>query len=217
MTGPRMGRRDNDEEPTLAQAWTMIGGQLGMAVEERGERSIRANGVVHGRAVIVDIEGEQASSGFFRFLFGTNTVSSRNRREAWHTVVAVACTNPRAVTGVVESAVDVRDPAWNPREYNPRNGRHVRSDPPTLAQQMLTATTYEALMSITDDVRIDVLSDAVRIDHHATAIPGSGANYVAGSFLHHFQGTPPPWPQRAIIGPPWWIGLLCELANALER
>lgn len=101
-----MGRRNNDDEPTLAQAWAMVGGQLGMAVEERGERSIRAHGCGPRRAVVVD--GEQARLGCFRFLFGSNTVSTRNRREAWHTVVAVACANPRAVTGVVESAVDVR-------------------------------------------------------------------------------------------------------------
>lgn len=212
-----MARKDNDGEPTLAQAWAMLGGRLGLVVEERGERSMRAHGNIRGRVVTVEIEGDAVGKGFARFLFGVNTISSRNRREKWHTVLTVGCANPHGITGAIQSAVDVHDPAWNPREYNPRNGRSVRSDPPELANRVLTAETYERLMSVTDDVLVHVLPTAICIDHHATALPGSGANYVAGSVIHHYQGAPPPWPERALVGPPWWIDLLCDLADAVDR
>lgn len=212
-----MARNDNEGEPTLAQAWTMLGQRLGLTVEERGERSIRAHGTVRGRGVLVEIEGDSARRGFARFLFGVNTISSRNAREKWHTVLTVACANPAGATGFVESSVDVRSPAWNPREFDPRNGRSVRAEPAALAQLVLTADTHERLMTIADDLRIEVHPTALRIDQHSTAIPDSGANYVAGSFLHHFQGPIPPWPERAVIGPPWWIGLLCDLADTLDR
>ncbi|MDO8362632.1 MAG: hypothetical protein Q7V88_07030 [Actinomycetota bacterium] len=212
-----MARNDHDGEPTLAQAWAMLGSRLGLAEEVRGERSIRAHGVVRGRPVAVEIEGDTGGTGFARFLFGLNTISSRNRREKWHTTLTVGCVNPSGATGIIESAVDVRDPAWTPGAYDPRNGRSVRSDPPTLAARVLTADTHERLMSIMADVRIDVQPTSIRIDHHGTALPGPGANYVAGSLIHHFQGPPPPWPERALAGPPWWIDLLCELADTLDR
>ena len=212
-----MARKDRDGEPTLAQAWTMLADRLGLAIEERGERSVRAHGNVHGRAVTVEIDGDPARGEFTRFLFGLNTISSRNRREQWHTVLTVACANPLGVTGTIESAVDPSDPAWNPREYNPRNGRKVSTDPPSLADRMLTTETNERLMSITDDVLIDVQKSSISIDHHGTALPGPGATYVAGSIVHHYQGSPAPWPDRALVGPPWWIELLCELADTLDR
>lgn len=211
-----MGRKDSSDEPTLAQAWTMLGDSYGLTVDERGERSIRAHGRVRGREVIVEIDGDAARSEFWRFLFGVNTISSRARREKWHTVLSVGCANPAGVSGTIESAVDVRDPAWNPREYNPRNGRKVSTDPAALSERVLTAETHEHLMSITDDVRIDVQPTAVRLDHRSTALPGPGATYVAGSIIHHYQGDPQPWPQRAIAGPPWWIDLLCDLADTVD-
>jgi hypothetical protein len=211
-----MARKDSGGEPTLAQAWTLLEERYGLTIDERGERSIRAHGEVRGRELTVQIDGEGARSEFARFLFGLNTISSRNRREKWHTVVSIGCANPGRITGTIESAVDVRDPAWKPGEYNPRNGRKVHTDPPTLADRVLTTDTHERLMSITDDVRIDVQPTAVCLDHRSTALPGSGANYVAGSVIHHYQGDPSPWPQRAIAGPPWWIDLLADLAEAVD-
>jgi hypothetical protein len=71
-------------------------------------------------------------------------------------------------------------------------------------------------MSIVADIVIQVLPDEIRIDHEDTAIPGGAASYVAGSPIHHYQGTAPPWPERALVGPPWWIDLLCDLADALD-
>ncbi len=210
-----MGRNDNDE-PTLGEAWSVLGARLGLVVEERGERSVRAEGVVRGRSVTVEIDGDAARSEFARFFFGLNTISSRNRRETWHTVLSVGVANPRKVTGVIESIVDPNDPAWNPREYNPRNGRTVASNPASLAPLVLTHDTHERLMSIMDDVRIEVQPASLRIDHQNTAIPGKGAQYVAGSLLHHYQGPPQPWPERAVAGPPWWIDLLCDMADTLD-
>ena len=85
-----------------------------MSVEERGERSIRAHGTVRGRTITAEVDGGSARSEFGRFFFGLNTLSSRNRREKWHTMLSVSCGNPAGVTGTIESAVDVSDPAWKP-------------------------------------------------------------------------------------------------------
>lgn len=212
-----MGRTQRDDEPTLGQAWATLGERLGLAVEERGERSIRAHGSVRGRSVAIEIEGEAARSQFARFLFGLNTISSRKRREKWHSTLEVGVVNPRRATGTIESSVDVNSPAWNPREYDPRNGRSVRANPTSLASQVLDADIHERLMSIVDDVRIEVRPTALRLEHDNTAVPGHGAQYVAGSVLHHYQGSPPPWPDRALIGPPWWIDLLCDMADRLDH
>jgi hypothetical protein len=212
-----MGRKDDDGAPTLAEAWAMIGEQYALAVEETGKRSIRAQGNVRGRAVSVEIDGEPARSEFARFFFGINTVSSRNRREKWHTRLSVGCTNPAGVTGTIRSVVDVNDPAWKPGEYDPRKGRHVTADPASLAERALTADTHERLMSIMDDISVEVQPGAIVLDHHNKAMPGSHSTYVAGSVIHHYQGSPPPWPQRAIAGPPWWIDLLCDLADTVDR
>jgi hypothetical protein len=211
-----MGRKD-DDEPTLAEAWAMIGEPLGLQVESPSEHAIRAQGTVRGRPVTVTIERKGARSEGWRFLFGVNTISSRNRRDTWHTVLEVGCTNPSGVTGTITSAVDVNDPAWNPREYDSRNGRYVRSDPPELAEQVLDADTRERLMSIMDDITVQVGAISIVIDGRSTTKPDSGAMYIAGSFLHHYQGSPPPMPERAIIGPPWWIDLVCDIADAVDR
>lgn len=42
-------------------------------------------------------------------------------------MLSVSCENPAGVTGTIESAVDVRDPAWKPGQYDQRNGRKVRT------------------------------------------------------------------------------------------
>jgi hypothetical protein len=93
----------------------------------------------------------------------------------------------------------------------------VTTTPPDLAARVLTADTHERLMSITEDLQIDVEPTALVIAHDNTAIPSSGATYVAGSFLHHYQGDPLPWPDRAIAGPPWWITLVCDIADTLDH
>jgi hypothetical protein len=212
-----MGRSQQGDGPTLAEAWAMIAAQLGLQVESPGEHAIHAHGIVRGRPVTVTIERSAARSEGWRFLAGINTKSSRNRRDTWHTMLSVGCSNPAGATGAIESAVDVNDPAWNPREYDPRSGRSVRSDPPDLAARALDADTHERLMSIADDITIHIGPSSVAIDHSSNTRPDSGATYVAGSVIHHFQGPPPPMPERAIVGPPWWIDLLCDIAETVER
>lgn len=211
-----MGRRD-EHEPTLAEAWGMLSAQLGVQVETADDDSVRVSGTVRGRPLLLTIERQAARSEGWRFLFGVNSVSSRNRRDQWHTMLAVGCTNPSGLSGSIRSAIDLEDPAWQPGRYDPRAGRHVRSDPPELLQRVLDADTHERLMSISDDLSVHVTPNAVVIDEHSTSLPDKGARYVAGSFVHHFQGSPPPMPQRAIIGPPWWITLLCDIADAVDR
>ena len=214
-----MGLFGGDDEPTLGEAWRMLGDRLGLEVEELGDRSIRAHGQVRGRPIAVEVDGggSGARKEFFRALFSVNTISSRNQREIWHTVVSVGCTNPSGATGTIASAVDTDDPAWDPRNFDRRNGRHVTSDPPELAAPLLTAETHEELMSLIGDVELQVLPDRVLLDDRSTATRGKGATYVAGSPVHHPQGTlPQPWPERALTGPPWWIDLLCDIAERVD-
>lgn len=212
-----MGRRRDTNQPTLAEAWQLLGQRLGLRVESTRDDAVRAQGRVRDRDVAVQVERSKARSEGWRFLAGINTISSRNRRDSWHTVVAVSCANPARLEGAIRSAVDTDDPAWNPREYNPRNGRFVRSDPPALAPALIDAALHEQLMSVMDDVVIHVGAESIVIDDRSTSLPESGMNYVAGSLVHHFQGPPPPWPERALAGPPWWIDLLCDIADAVDR
>ena len=212
-----MGRKRNEYVPTLAEAWTHLGAQLGLQVQVRDDHSIEAHGTVGGRGVSVIVERTRSGDGGLRFFFDINTVSSRNRREHWHTVLAVRCVNPTGLTGRIASFVDINDPAWVPGVYDPRAGRHVRSDPPELMSRVLDADTYERLMSISDDLTLQITADAIIIDEESTALPSGGATYIAGSFLHHFQGPPPPMPDRAVIGPPRWIALLCDIAAGVDR
>ena len=48
-------------------------------------------------------------------------------------------------------------------------------------------------------------------------LPGRGATYVAGSIIHHYQGAPPRWPERAVVGPVRWIDLLTDMAEQLDH
>jgi hypothetical protein len=212
-----MGRTRETDGPSLAEAWTMLGARLGLQVESSGDDAVRAQGQVRGRPVVVQIERQAARSEGWRFLAGINTVSSRNRRDTWRTSLWVACANPSGLTGAIRSAVDLNDPAWTPGAYDPRAGRSVRSEPPWLAERVLDAGTHERLMSIMDDLTVHVTPTGVGIEEQGTSRPDSAGRYVAGSFLHHYQGPPPPWPERAIAGPPWWIDLLCDLADAVDR
>jgi len=38
-----------------------------------------------------------------------------------------------------------------------------------------------------------------------------------GSFLHRYQGSPQPWPGRAVAGPPWWIDPPRDMADTLDQ
>jgi hypothetical protein len=212
-----MGRKEREHEPTLAEAWEHLGAQWGLQVTAARDDSIEAHGTIRGRGVSVMVERTKAVSEGWRFLFGVNTISSRNRRDTWRTVLAVRCVNPSGLTGRISSFVDVNDPAWTPGQYDPRAGRHVRSDPADLLGRVLDANTHESLMSIMDDITVHITADTVVIDEQGTSVPDGGARYVAGSFIHHYQGSPPPMPARAVAGPPWWIDLLCDIADTIDR
>lgn len=212
-----MGRRRDEYEPTLAEAWTHLGAQWGLEVTVEHDNSIQAHGAVRGRGVSIVVERTKATSEGWRHLFGVNTMSSRNRRNRWRTILAVRCANPSGAVGRIASFVDVNDPAWQPGHYDPRAGRSVRSDPPELLGRVLDASTYERLMSISDDLTVQITPDTVVIDEEGTSLPDGGPTYIAGSFIHHFQGPPPPMPDRAVIGPPWWITLLCDIADGVDR
>jgi hypothetical protein len=93
----------------------------------------------------------------------------------------------------------------------------VREGAASSADSCSVSTRSRAGTAARSGTPCDVLPREIRIDHHDTAVPGSGANYVAGSFIHQYQGPPPPWPDRAIAGPPWWIDLLYDLADTLDR
>lgn len=71
--------------------------------------------------------------------------------------------------------------------------------------------------SVMDDVRIHVGRAELRIDDESTAVLGKGANYLADSLIYHYLSSPQPWPERALVGPVWWIDLMCDLADALEH
>lgn len=212
-----MGRKEREHVPTLAEAWGHLGAQWGMQVTAARDDSIEAHGTIRGRGVSVMVERKKAVSEGWRFLFGVNTISSRGRRDTWRTVLAVRCVNPSGLTGRIVSAVDVNDPAWIPGQYDPRAGRHVRSDPPDLLGRVLDANTHERLMSIMDDITVHINADTVVIDEEGTSLPDGGSSYVAGSFLHHYQGSPPPMPDRAVAGPPWWVDLVCDIADTIDR
>ncbi len=134
-----MGNRSDADEPSLLEAWTMLGARLGMTVLEHDDRSILVEGQVQGRHVRVAIQGAAPRSEFWRFFAGVSSSGSRSRRDTWLTSVMVGRLGNPGVTGV-----------------------------------------------------------------------------VAGSFIHHFVGPPPPWPERALIGPTTWIQLLCDLAAAFD-
>lgn len=201
-------------EPTLAQAWQMLGGELGLAVEERGERSVRAVGTVRGRAVEVDIEGTTTGGGFLMQFRPVQR--QRKARQRWHTSLTVGCVNPRGLTGRLRSFVDIQHPDWDPRNFDPTHCRVVDAEPHELAAVVLTDDVRARLASVWGDVEIAVAADHVGVRAEAgTSMEGG---FVAGSVIHHPPSGPTlPWPERALAGPRWWVHLLCDVADSLDR
>lgn len=192
----------------------MLADRIGLdEVRARGDRSIHATGTVHGRRVEVDIEADPKGSELLRSERWAGARRPRPR-DLWRTELTVGCANPRGLAGTISSAVDVEDPAWDPRNFEPSHCRVVAAEPDSLAAAVLTESVRKHLSSIHVDVAIGVEPDAVRLRDERSM--NSGAGFVAGSVVHHHQGSPPPWPDRAVIGPPWWIGVLCEIADAVD-
>jgi hypothetical protein len=207
-------KRESDE-PTLGEAWEMLGPRLGLNVEPSGNDRVRATGTVCGRTVTVEISGRGSDQGLRGFLREFRAPQRQGRaRESWQTQVRVSCANSEGLVGWIESVVDVTDPAWNPRNYDPRAGRVVRSDPVHLRERVVTPSVYERLMDIVPDVRFELDADSLCLDDISSTSRGGG--FVAASPIHGPRGPVVPWPERALVGPPWWIELMCDLADAVE-
>jgi hypothetical protein len=56
------------DEPTLAEAWGMLGQRLGLDVEPSGDDRVRATGTVGGRTVTVEVSGRGSDEGLRGFL-----------------------------------------------------------------------------------------------------------------------------------------------------
>lgn len=204
-------RRD-DGKPTLVEAWQMLGQRLGLDVSVEGDRSVSAAGLVRGRQVTVDIEGRQRGTELLRSFATTNR---KRVHERWRSELSVACANPAGLTGNVESFVDVRDPKWDPRNHDPSQCRVVRGVPEPLGERALTPSVHERLAGLWDDARIEVTSDRVRLVSVKKASL-EGGWFVGIPFHVSYPNAPQPWPERALAGPPWWIDLLCDIADALD-
>ena len=203
------GRDEN--EPTLGEAWQMLAGRMGVTVEELGERSIRAQGTVRGRGFSVAVEGDKKGSELLRS-FAYNPRGSRTHVK-WRSELAVACANLRQLSGTITSFVDVNDPRWSPKA-DLNLCRVVKTDPPTLGTFVLSPSIHAQLMSLWMDATIVVDAGAVRLQHENKTAPDSG--YMVGSIIHQYVGPPQPWPERALVGPPFWTLLLCEIAEAVD-
>jgi hypothetical protein len=207
-------KRDPDE-PTLADAWGMLGSRLGLNVEPSGDDHVRATGTVRGHAVSVEISGSASDEGLRGFLREFRPAQRQGRaRETWHTQVRVSCANPEGLSGWIESVVDVTDPAWDPRNYDPRAGRVVRSDPVELRERVVTPSVHERLMDIIGDIRFELDADSLSLDDTSSASKGS--SFCAASPIHVPRGPVVPWPERALVSPPWWIELMCDIADAVD-
>jgi hypothetical protein len=209
-----VGRFKRDEpELSTVEIWQRIGGQLGLSVEFRGDRSLRATGTVRGRPVAVDIDSDQKGSEFLRSFARVQRRSRVHRR--WITELTVGCDNPRRVRGTIESVTDLDDPDWDPRNFDPSQCRVIRSDPPELAATVLTSELSDRLMGLVFDTRIEIDTDVVRLREDCTADAAKGA--FGATMIHSRPGPILPMPNRALAGPPWWIDLLCDVAAAVDR
>jgi hypothetical protein len=198
--------------PTLAEAWETLGHRLGLEVVAGDERAVRAHGIIRNRPVSVEIRGSQRGS---ELLSGMGPTRRKRVHQRWTTELTVGCRNPAGLEGVLESVTDIHDPEWDPRNFDPSHCRIVRSDPPELAGRIITPSIHERLMGLETDNRIEVRSGDVRVAADTTTGPDVG--FIAGSPIHLYPGPPQPWPDRALAGPPWWIDLLCDIADAVDR
>jgi len=90
----------------------------------------------------------------------------------------------------------------------------VRGSPPPLAQRVLIPSVHQRLVQWITDVRVEVRADHVFLGgEQSTSLDGG---YIAGTPIHMFVGAPLPAPERALVGPPWWIDVMCDMADALD-
>lgn len=207
-----MGKND-DGLPTLGEAWQMLGQRLGLSVQQPDEHTVHAEGTVRGRRVVADITSHQPKMKAFLMQFRPPQ-RQRKERITWNSSLTVSCANPGGLTGFVESVVDIKDPRWDPRNFDPLHCRVVRGEPAALADRVLTPSVRERLMQWVTDARVEVRADHLFLGgEKSTRLDGG---YIAGTAMHMYVGSPPPAPERALAGPPWWIDLMCDMADALD-
>ncbi len=208
------GALGSGDELSLAEAWQLLAPRLGATLEVRGDRSVQATGVLRGRGWSADVVGKGLGNAALYSMRGAGSIRNKSYDE-WTCQFAVSCTNPRALSGVMRSFVDPNDPSWTPGVYNPAAGRSVVSNPPSLAATVLTASLHARLMALTDDVDIIIEPAAVRVFHVDKTLAGRGS-FIGGCLLHHPPTSGIPMPERAIAGVPWWLELLCDIADAVD-
>ena len=200
-----------DDMPALAEVGQTLAPQYAATVQVRGPESVHVTGSVRGRGLLVDIESRKRRlEGLHRI--GTGPRAQRAYR-MWTSELAVSCVNPHGLQGSVTSFQDVHDPAWEPRGFDPSQCRKVVTDPPALAARVLTPSSHSKLLRPWDDITIHIDATAVRL--HTEQQASLELGYFGGCPFHRHPdgGT---LPDRFLVGPPWWVDLLCEIADAVD-
>jgi hypothetical protein len=209
----KKNRGGDDGEPTLVEAWQALAARHGLAVDVTDEQSIRAGGTYRGRTLAVDIHRDRKPTEPFHGL------ASRRRRghmrQHWVTEVTVSCTNPAGSVGALQTFTDIRDPSWDPRNFDPAHCRIVRTEPASLADRVFTSSIHERLAGMRYDHQIHVEPTRIRLFSNDTAA-GENGYFIASPIHSEYPGSPPPWPERALVGPSWWFDLLCDIADAID-
>ena len=198
-------------EPTLIEAWHMLAPECQATVEERGIESVLVRGTSRGRPFVVDI----SSAGKWNEALVEMNSDPRRRKpyREWHTELVVSCHNPRGLHGTIRAFTDANNPAWDPRAMTPENGRVVVCDSQPLGD-LLLPLVHERLMGLWPDITLVVDANSVRVVHDDKSRKDLG--FLGGSVIHQPIGSPVPWPERALVGPRWWLHLLCDAAERLD-
>ena len=198
-------------EPTLVEAWQMLAPELQASVEARGPESVLVRGTTRGRPFVVDI----SSAGKWNEALVEMNAAPRRRQpyRDWHAEMVVSCHNPRGLQGTIRAFTVANSPSWRPGAATPENGRAVVSDNPALGE-LLVPLVHDRLMGLWPDVTLVVDAGSVRVLHDDKSRKDLG--FLIGSLIHQPVGPPVPWPERALVGPRWWLQMLCEMADRLD-
>lgn len=204
-------KKRGDDKPALDEVWQTLAPQYAATVEVRGPESVRVTGSVRGRGLLVDIESRKRALEELHRI-GTGRRAQQAYR-MWTSDLAVSCANPHGLQGTLTSFQDINDPAWDPRGFDPSQCRKVVTDPPALAAQIVTPSIHDKLLRPWDDFTIHVDATAVRLYTQKQANLDLG--YFGGCPFHvHPDGGT--MEHRFLVGPPWWVDLLCEIADAVD-
>jgi hypothetical protein len=207
--------RSKDDKMSLVEAWTALGERYGLDIASSNALAIVATGVIRGRPVRVDIHRTGRASEPFQALAPSHR--RRRMRRGWATELVVGCANPLGLQGALQSFVDIRDPEWKPLHPDPTHCRIVRTEPASLAGQVLDASIHERLHGMTGDHQIFIEPTQIRLSADGLS-EFEDDGYFVGSPLHvEFPGKwPPTFRERALVGPPWWFDLFCDIADAVD-